>query len=250
VPLYASAFGTNEQRLLQAIYAAMDDTNRGWISFSQFVTALSTIYRGDKDDVLAFWFKMYDADRDGFLDRQVGMGVMGVCRACRATGTGVHARPHHGIAFQSVPSQHCRQPPLKCPIVVFLCRMMSTLVAAHREYCMVKYRAPWLCLLVGVVYCLCWRVCVAPLQDFQRLLQDTNRTTMKMIQVYVDEEVFPGAAADDATAGGGIWLAMMQYWRLLCGRKPSEQGHSCCCLNWCAPGTHFLCQVLRPPAIA
>lgn len=74
VPSYASAFGTNEQRLLQAIYAAMDDTNRGWVSFSQFVTALSTIYRGDKDDVLAFWFKMYDTDRDGFLDRQVCSG--------------------------------------------------------------------------------------------------------------------------------------------------------------------------------
>jgi Ca2+-binding EF-hand superfamily protein len=61
----ASAFtgtsGTNDanqQRLLQAIYTAMDDSNRGWISFSQFVSALSTIYRGDKDDVLSFWFKM------------------------------------------------------------------------------------------------------------------------------------------------------------------------------------------------
>lgn len=58
-----AAFGvmsneTNDERLLQAIYAAMDDSNRGWISFSQFVSALSTIYRGDKDDVLAFWFKM------------------------------------------------------------------------------------------------------------------------------------------------------------------------------------------------
>jgi Ca2+-binding EF-hand superfamily protein len=59
VPLLAyTAFGTNEQRLLQAIYAAMDDGNEGWISFSQFVSALSTIYRGDKDDVLSFWFKM------------------------------------------------------------------------------------------------------------------------------------------------------------------------------------------------
>lgn len=56
--LTPTAFGTNEQRLLQAIYAAMDDSNNGWISFSQFVSALSTIYRGDKDDVLSFWFKM------------------------------------------------------------------------------------------------------------------------------------------------------------------------------------------------
>lgn len=59
LPPYApTAFGTNEQRLLQAIYAAMDDSNNGWISFPQFVSALSTIYRGDKDDVLSFWFKM------------------------------------------------------------------------------------------------------------------------------------------------------------------------------------------------
>lgn len=55
----------------------MDQSNRGWISFSDFVSALSTIYRGDKDDVLAFWFKMYDSDRDGFLDRQVS--ALGVC---------------------------------------------------------------------------------------------------------------------------------------------------------------------------
>lgn len=66
-----AAFGTSEQRLLQAIYIAMDDGNRGWVSFSQFATALSTFYRGDKDDVLSFWFRMYDRDRDGLLDRQV-----------------------------------------------------------------------------------------------------------------------------------------------------------------------------------
>lgn len=49
----------------------MDYSNRGWVSFSQFACALSTIYRGDKEDILAFWFKMYDRDRDGFLDKEV-----------------------------------------------------------------------------------------------------------------------------------------------------------------------------------
>jgi Ca2+-binding EF-hand superfamily protein len=66
-----AAFCTSDSRLLQAMYAAMDDSNRGWISFSQFACALSTLYRGDKDDILTFWFRMYDRDRDGFLDKQV-----------------------------------------------------------------------------------------------------------------------------------------------------------------------------------
>ncbi|WIA37314.1 hypothetical protein OEZ86_014249 [Tetradesmus obliquus] len=92
-----AAFCTSDTRLLQAMYAAMDDSSRGWISFSQFACALSTLYRGDKDDILSFWFRMYDRDRDGFLDKE----------------------------------------------------------------------------------------------DFERLLQDVNRTTYKEIKVYVDEEVFP-----------------------------------------------------------
>jgi hypothetical protein len=29
----------------------------------QFACALSTVFRGDKDDVLDFWFRMYDTDR-------------------------------------------------------------------------------------------------------------------------------------------------------------------------------------------
>jgi Ca2+-binding EF-hand superfamily protein len=61
------------------MYAAMDDSNRGWISFSQFVCALSTLYRGDKDDILAFWFRMYDSDRDGFLDKQVRCFLQALC---------------------------------------------------------------------------------------------------------------------------------------------------------------------------
>jgi hypothetical protein len=67
-----AAFCTSDNALLQAMYAAMDDSNRGWISFSQFACALSTLYRGDKDDILTFWFRMYDRDRDGFLDKEVG----------------------------------------------------------------------------------------------------------------------------------------------------------------------------------
>jgi hypothetical protein len=53
-----AAFGTDEQRLLQAIYTAMDIGSDGCVTFAQFATALSTIYRGDKDDILAFWFSM------------------------------------------------------------------------------------------------------------------------------------------------------------------------------------------------
>jgi hypothetical protein len=33
----------------------MDCDNTGFITFSQFACALSTIYRGDKDDILLFW---------------------------------------------------------------------------------------------------------------------------------------------------------------------------------------------------
>jgi hypothetical protein len=33
--------------------------------------ALSTLYWGGKDDILTFWFRMYDRDRDGFLDKEV-----------------------------------------------------------------------------------------------------------------------------------------------------------------------------------
>jgi hypothetical protein len=40
--------------------------------------ALSTLYRGDKDDNLTFWFRMYDRDRDGFLDKEVGTVLGGL----------------------------------------------------------------------------------------------------------------------------------------------------------------------------
>lgn len=59
------AFGSLDQRLLQHIYTAMDESGRGWVSFRQFACALSTVFRGEKEDVLDFWFRMYDTDRWG-----------------------------------------------------------------------------------------------------------------------------------------------------------------------------------------
>jgi Ca2+-binding EF-hand superfamily protein len=56
----------------------MDENNNGYLNFRQFVCALSTVFRGDKDDILDFWFKMYDSDRDGYLSKKVSM------YACRA----------------------------------------------------------------------------------------------------------------------------------------------------------------------
>jgi hypothetical protein len=51
---------------------------------------------------------------------------------------------------------------------------------------------------------------ISAVQDFERLLQDVNRTTMKAIQVYVDEVRQHGnshaAAAAAALAGAGAIL--------------------------------------------
>jgi Ca2+-binding EF-hand superfamily protein len=55
----------------------MDEHGQGWVSFKQLACALSTVFRGDKDDILDFWFRMYDTDKDGFLTRQVCWCVLG-----------------------------------------------------------------------------------------------------------------------------------------------------------------------------
>lgn len=67
----SAAFGTTERELLVHIYGAMDEHDRGYVSFKQFVCALSTVFRGDKDDILEFWFRMYDSDHDGLLTKKV-----------------------------------------------------------------------------------------------------------------------------------------------------------------------------------
>lgn len=46
-----TAFGSGDERLLEAIYKAMDDANRGYVSFSQFALTLSTIYRWVRTDL-------------------------------------------------------------------------------------------------------------------------------------------------------------------------------------------------------
>lgn len=45
----------------------MDEDRSGKINFQEFVTSLSTIFRGDEDEILLFWFKMYDQDKTGLL---------------------------------------------------------------------------------------------------------------------------------------------------------------------------------------
>ena len=40
-----TAFGTTERELLRHIYAAMDEHDAGYVSFRQFVCALSTVFR-------------------------------------------------------------------------------------------------------------------------------------------------------------------------------------------------------------
>lgn len=63
------AFPEAEDELLENIFTAIDHKNRGWISIKQMICALSTIFRGEKEDILDFWFKMYDGDHDGCLER-------------------------------------------------------------------------------------------------------------------------------------------------------------------------------------
>lgn len=61
--------------------------------------------------------------------------------------------------------------------------------------------------------CVCV-LCVVSVQDFERLLQDVNRTTMKAIQVYVDQvswgAIAPrrhsGAMSSCAWRDRGLWL--------------------------------------------
>mmetsp|Transcript_16349 Transcript_16349/g.38821 ORF Transcript_16349/g.38821 Transcript_16349/m.38821 type:complete len:753 (-) Transcript_16349:799-3057(-) len=64
------AFGMSDHQLLDHIFSGCDETDDGYIGFSQFVSALSTIFRGDRDEIISFWFKMYDKDHDGFMSRE------------------------------------------------------------------------------------------------------------------------------------------------------------------------------------
>ena len=62
-----AAFGIQDDLLLEHIFDAMDEDKSGKINFQEFVTSLSTIFRGDEDDILHFWFKMYDREGSGLL---------------------------------------------------------------------------------------------------------------------------------------------------------------------------------------
>eukprot|EP00193_Tetraselmis_chui_P011665 CAMPEP_0177786974 /NCGR_PEP_ID=MMETSP0491_2-20121128/21218_1 /TAXON_ID=63592 /ORGANISM="Tetraselmis chuii, Strain PLY429" /LENGTH=905 /DNA_ID=CAMNT_0019308239 /DNA_START=168 /DNA_END=2886 /DNA_ORIENTATION=- len=56
-------------KLLEHIFTGVDDTDDGYINFSQFAMLLSIIFRGDNDEIIDFWFKMYDKDHDGLITK-------------------------------------------------------------------------------------------------------------------------------------------------------------------------------------
>mmetsp|Transcript_30069 Transcript_30069/g.84867 ORF Transcript_30069/g.84867 Transcript_30069/m.84867 type:complete len:914 (-) Transcript_30069:527-3268(-) len=63
------AFGMTDHELLDHIFNGCDDGDDGYISFAQFAQTLSVIFRGDREEIVTFWFKMYDTDHDGFMTR-------------------------------------------------------------------------------------------------------------------------------------------------------------------------------------
>lgn len=64
-----TAFGMSDHFLLDHIFTGCDETDDGYIGFAQFVQALSTIFRGNLDEVVSFWFRMYDKNHDGLLTK-------------------------------------------------------------------------------------------------------------------------------------------------------------------------------------
>lgn len=61
-------FGGRSSTALNNIFTAMDSDGNGTINFKEFALALSAVYRGSKEDVYRFWFKMYDKDKNDLLD--------------------------------------------------------------------------------------------------------------------------------------------------------------------------------------
>ncbi|CAD7703412.1 unnamed protein product [Ostreobium quekettii] len=60
-------FGEVDEDLYDSLFTAMDEDCTGRIDLKQIICALSTIFRGQKEEMLNFWFKMYDGDHDGLL---------------------------------------------------------------------------------------------------------------------------------------------------------------------------------------
>jgi CRP-like cAMP-binding protein len=76
------AFGADgDGELLRLIFHALDADGDGLLSFADFVTGLSHIFRGADEEVLSFAFRMYDARREGALQReQLGDLLRGLMR--------------------------------------------------------------------------------------------------------------------------------------------------------------------------
>lgn len=67
---FVAAFPEADDDLLENIFTAIDQKKRGQINIKQLICALSTIFRGEKEDMIDFWFKMYDGDHDGCLEKR------------------------------------------------------------------------------------------------------------------------------------------------------------------------------------
>ncbi len=67
--LLSTAFGLSDHHLLDHIFTGCDETDDGYIGFAQFASALSVIFRGDREEITRFWFKMYDSDHDNYISR-------------------------------------------------------------------------------------------------------------------------------------------------------------------------------------
>eukprot|EP00241_Pyramimonas_parkeae_P004345 CAMPEP_0114260004 /NCGR_PEP_ID=MMETSP0058-20121206/20213_1 /TAXON_ID=36894 /ORGANISM="Pyramimonas parkeae, CCMP726" /LENGTH=885 /DNA_ID=CAMNT_0001375125 /DNA_START=134 /DNA_END=2791 /DNA_ORIENTATION=+ len=63
------AFGIADNEMMEHIFDACDETGEGTINFRHFVSCLSTIFRGTWEEVMDFWFRMYDTNRDGMLTK-------------------------------------------------------------------------------------------------------------------------------------------------------------------------------------
>lgn len=75
--------------LVDRIFACFDDNLDGSISAEEFICGVSPFCRGELDDKLEFWFKIFDGDRDGRLSRPEMLGV--VTSVWRVLGLGLTA---------------------------------------------------------------------------------------------------------------------------------------------------------------
>ena len=89
----------SDHHLLDHIFTGCDETDDGYISFSQFATALSVIFRGDREEITRFWFKMYDKDHDDYISKDEFEELLHDVSAGSKEGFNVAA----GLAFHSPP---------------------------------------------------------------------------------------------------------------------------------------------------